>query len=88
MVKQLPVEMLQQCSSVSSYVDTHCHGGALYCMSAYHASWMALHSFFSVSHYTSDVIVVPFCMNSAINTPFLSQKTVTINQLSARQTFV
>jgi hypothetical protein len=32
--------------------------------------------FFSVSQNTSDVVMVPCCMNSTISTPFLSQKTV------------
>jgi hypothetical protein len=31
--------------------------------------------------YTSDVTVVPCCMNSTISTPFLSQKTVAISFL-------
>jgi hypothetical protein len=35
--------------------------------------------FFSVSQYTSDVIVVPCCMNSTITTPFLSRNTVSIS---------
>jgi hypothetical protein len=46
-------------------------------MSAFHAfysQWPAVRSFFSVSQYTSDVTVVPCCMNSTIITPFLSQK--------------
>jgi hypothetical protein len=38
--------------------------------------------FFSASHYTSDIIVVLFCMNSSINTPFLSQKTDAISFLA------
>jgi hypothetical protein len=46
---------------------------------------MALRSFLSVSQYTSDVIVVPCCMNSTISTPFLSQKTVSISFLTGRQ---
>jgi hypothetical protein len=42
---------------------------------------MAQRGFLSVSHYNSDVIVVPCCMNSTISTPFLSQKTVAISFL-------
>jgi hypothetical protein len=34
--------------------------------------WMTLRSFFSVSKYISDVIIVPCCMNSTIRTHFLS----------------
>jgi hypothetical protein len=46
-------------------------------MSSFHAFF--LHGptqFFGVSQYTSDVIVVPCCINSTISTPFLSQKRV------------
>jgi hypothetical protein len=38
--------------------------------------------FFSVLQYTSDVIVVHYCMNSTISTPFLSQKIVAIIYLA------
>jgi hypothetical protein len=38
--------------------------------------------FFSVSQFTSDVIVAPCCYNSTISTPFLSQKTVAISHLA------
>jgi hypothetical protein len=38
--------------------------------------------------YTSDVIVVPCCVNSTISTFFISQKTVVTHQLSGRQMFV
>jgi hypothetical protein len=41
-----------------------------------------LRSSFSVMQYTSDVIVVPYCMNFTISTPFLSQKTVPISFLA------
>jgi hypothetical protein len=44
--------------------------------------WMTLCSFFSVLQYTSDIIVVPYCMNSNI-TLFLFQKTVSINFLAS-----
>jgi hypothetical protein len=33
---------------------------------------------FSVSQYTCNIIMIPYCMNSTISTPFLSQKTVAI----------
>jgi hypothetical protein len=67
------------------YVGTHCHGGALCWMSAFHAfcsEWP--YAIFLVFHmqYTSDFIVVPCCMNSTISTPFLSQKTVAISFLA------
>jgi hypothetical protein len=35
---------------------------------------MALLSVFSVSQGTSDVTVIPCCMNSTVSTPFLSRK--------------
>jgi hypothetical protein len=43
--------------------------------------------FFLVLHtqYTFDIILFPCCMNSAICTPFLSQKTVVISFLTGRQ---
>jgi hypothetical protein len=40
---------------------------------------------FSVSQCTSDVIVVPCCMNSTISTPVLAQKTVDNSFLARRQ---
>jgi hypothetical protein len=43
--------------------------------------------FFSVLQYTSDVTVVPCCMNSTIRTFFLSQKTVSISFLAGRRLF-
>jgi hypothetical protein len=49
--------------------------------------WMVLCSFFNVSQYTSDIIVVPCCMNSTISSPFQSQKTVTISFLAGRRLF-
>jgi hypothetical protein len=67
------------------YADMHCHGGALHRMSAFHAfcsDWTALYRFFSVWQYTSDIIVVPRCMNSTMSTTFLSHKTSTISFLA------
>jgi hypothetical protein len=66
-VKQLLVEILQQCLSASI-------PRLLF--------WMPLCTFFSVSQYTSDVTVVPCCMNSTTSIPFLSQKTATIGFLA------
>jgi hypothetical protein len=43
---------------------------------------MDLHSFFSVSQYTCDIIVVPCYMSSTISTPFFSKKTVAISILA------
>jgi hypothetical protein len=89
-VKQLPVEMLQQCSGAASGMqDVHCHGGALHQMSAFHAFCSeALHSFFGVSQYTFDIIMVPCCMNFTITTPFLSHKTVAIRFVAGRQCLI
>jgi hypothetical protein len=59
-----------------------------YHMSAFHAfcsEWLTLRSFFSVSQYNFDVIVVPCCMNFTISTPFLSQKTVAISFLAGKE---
>jgi hypothetical protein len=56
------------------YVDAHFPGGALHKTSAFYTfcSEWPYAVFFSVSQYTSDVIVVPCCMNWAISTPCLS----------------
>jgi hypothetical protein len=43
---------------------------------AFCSEWPYAILFFSVSKYTSDVIVVPYCMNFTISTPYLSQETV------------
>jgi hypothetical protein len=43
---------------------------------------MALRRFLVLFQYTSDVIVIPRCMNSTISTPFLSQKTDAISFLA------
>jgi hypothetical protein len=44
--------------------------------------WTALHISFSVLQYTSDLTVVPCCMNSIISTPFSSKKRVAIRFLA------
>jgi hypothetical protein len=75
-IKQLPVEILQHCSSASSCIQKHTVMEEHYTMPAFHAfcpEWPYA-VFFSVSQYTSDATVVPCCMNSTISTPFLSQK--------------
>jgi hypothetical protein len=61
-IKQLPVEMLQQCLSANS-----CIGHAVSWRSTtldvsipLLLLWMALCGFFSVLQYTSDIIVVPY----------------------------
>jgi hypothetical protein len=57
------------------YIDTHCHGKALHCMSAFHAlycEWQALCSFLSISQYPCEVVVL-CCLSSTISTPFLSR---------------
>jgi hypothetical protein len=88
-VKQLPVEMLQQYSSASSC--TVCRRALSWKSTTPDGSiprlsfWMILRRFFSVSQYTCNVIVVPCCMNSTISSPFPSQKTVAISFLADRQ---
>jgi hypothetical protein len=85
LVKKLPVEMLQHCSSASScmwmciVMEKHYTG-------CQHSTPFVLNGrpcavFFSTSQYTYDVTVVPCCMNSPISTPFLSQKTNAISFL-------
>jgi hypothetical protein len=70
--------MLQQCSGASSCVRmcivmeehyTGCHHSTPFIRND-------STQFFGVSQYTSDVIVVPCCINSTISTLFLSQKSV------------
>jgi hypothetical protein len=88
-VQQLPVKMLQQCSSASScmrmrmvmeehYVYTACQ----------HITPFFLNDrtqFFIVSQYSYLVIVVPCCVSSTISTPFLSQNIVAISFMAGRQ---
>jgi hypothetical protein len=47
----------------------------------------SLTQFLCVSQYTSEVIVVRYCMNSTISIPFLPSKNC-CQQLSVRQMFV
>jgi hypothetical protein len=70
--KLLPVEMLK-CKQL--YADMHCHGGT---PNALCSEW-SYEVFFSVLQYSSDITVVPCCINSTISTPFLSQETVAIS---------
>jgi hypothetical protein len=70
-VKQLQVEMLHQCSSASSCMLMHIVMEEW--MSAFNAfcsEWPAIRSSFSVFQYTSDITVVPCCMNSTISISF------------------
>jgi hypothetical protein len=67
-VKQLPDEMLQQCSSAAAF-------------HAFCSDWPYA-VFYSVSQYASDVSVVLCCTNSTISTPLLSQKAVAISFLA------
>jgi hypothetical protein len=79
-VKQLPVEMLQQCLSANSCMRTRIVMEEHY-TGCQHSMSLILNGpthFFSVFQYTSDVIVVP-CMNSTISTLLLSQKTAVIS---------
>jgi hypothetical protein len=76
--------MLQQCLSASSCMRTHIVMEKHYTRYQ-HSMHFVLNGptqLFSVSQYTSDVIVAPCCMNSAISTPFLSQKTPAISFLT------
>jgi hypothetical protein len=74
-VVELPVEMLQLCSSASSCMWMHVF------MEEHLAGREHSSPFLSVSQYSSN-IVVPCSMNSTISTPFLSKKTVTISFLA------
>jgi hypothetical protein len=69
MVRQLPVEMLWMLIVMEEHL---CQMAAFHVFSS---AWPYT-VLFSVSQYTSGVIVVPCCMNSTISTHFLSQKTV------------
>jgi hypothetical protein len=83
-VRQLPVEMLRQCLvwaavwwhtlSWRSTTPNVSIPRLLF--------WIALHTFFSVLQYASDIIMVPCCKNSTVSTPFLSHKTVAIGFLA------
>jgi hypothetical protein len=79
-VKQLPVEMLQQCLSASSclWMGTVMEEHIFTCQ---HSTPFILNDsmqFFTVLQYTYNITVVPHCMNSTISTPLLSQKRVAI----------
>jgi hypothetical protein len=76
-VKQLPVENLQQCSNAQLYADAHCHGGALRRISEIYwfCSECPYTVYFRVSQHTTAVILVPCCLNSTISILFLPQKT-------------
>jgi hypothetical protein len=76
-VKQSPVEMLQQCSSTSSCMRTRIVMERHY-IGYQHSTPFVLNNptqffFLSVSHYTCDIIAVSRCMISTVNTPLLSQ---------------
>jgi hypothetical protein len=67
------------------YADAHHHGGARHRISAFHAfcpEWPYI--FFGVSQYSSDVIVVPCCMNFTISTLPVPE-TVACHHLSERK---
>jgi hypothetical protein len=89
-VKQLQVQMLQQCSSASSCMRTRIFMEEHYtgCQHSKPSFRMALRSFLVFRmQYTCDVIVVPCCMNCTLSAPFLSQKTVAIRFLEGRRMF-
>jgi hypothetical protein len=77
-VKQLPVELLQQSSSASSCMRTRIVMEEDYTVCQHSTPFVlnVLTHLHSVSQYTSDVIVVPSYMNSTVTTPFLSHETV------------
>jgi hypothetical protein len=82
-VKQIPTEMLQQCSSVSScmwtcvIMEKHYTGCQRSC---FHSEWP--YKVFNIFQYTYKITVFTCCLNSTISTPFLSQKTVAISFLA------
>jgi hypothetical protein len=82
-VKQLAVEMLQQCSSVSSCIWT-CLVMEEHCTGCQHSTPFVLngHMQFFLVILISDVIMVSCCMNGTL---FLSQKTGAISFLAGRQ---
>jgi hypothetical protein len=85
MVKQLQVEMLQHCSSASSYMRTCIVTEEHYTdVSTPHVFPEWSYAVFLVfrKQYTSYVSVVPCCMNSTTSTPFLSQKTAAVSILA------
>jgi hypothetical protein len=83
-IKQLPVEMLQQCSSASSCTRTRIVMEEHY-TGCQHSTPFVLNisaHFFNVSQCTFDVIVAPCCMSSTVSTPFLPQNTAAISFLA------
>jgi hypothetical protein len=62
-------------------MDTHRHGGVVHWMSAFHAFYSEW-PYVAVLVFCIDIIVAPCCMNSAISTPFPSQKIVAISSLA------
>jgi hypothetical protein len=85
-VRQLPVEMLQQCSSGSSctHMPMHIVMEEHYTVCQHSTPFVLNGSmqFFSVSQYTFDIILVPCCIISTMSTLFLLQKSVAISFLA------
>jgi hypothetical protein len=84
-VKQLPVETVQQCSSESSYMQT-CIIVEEHYTGCQHSIPFILNGsmqFFSILQYASDILVAHH-MHLTISTPFLSSKKVTIGFLLGR----
>jgi hypothetical protein len=84
-VGQLPVVM--QCLRLSSCMQTHIvmeeHYTRCHCSMSF---VLDIHTqFFSLSQYTFDTILVPWCINVTINSPSLSRKTAAISFLVGRQ---
>jgi hypothetical protein len=84
--KQLSAEFLQQCYNASSCMHAYCHRRAN--TGCRHSTFFFFRFLndqmqsFSVSQYTSNVIVVHCCMNSAVTAHFLSQRTLVISCLA------
>jgi hypothetical protein len=83
-VKQLPVDIMHQCSRTSSYMETRTVMKDNY-TACQHSKQLVLNYrmyFSNVSQCTSDVIVVSYCMSPDIITPFLSQRISVISFLA------
>jgi hypothetical protein len=83
-VKQVPVEILQQYFSPRSYVWMCIVMEQHYtrCQHSMPLFLKASMQFFSDSQYTSNTIMILYCIDSTISTPSLSQKTVEISFLA------
>jgi hypothetical protein len=83
-VKQLPVEMLQHCSSVSSCMRMRIFMEEHYTV-CQHSMPVVLNEPTQFSFSVSQNTFWRYCVNSTTSIPFLSQKTVVISFLAGRQ---